>query len=110
MRWMWATLIVGLIVFLWFGMTAVIPVGVNAQEVRKEVESVRAANSNLSLDEAVEQATTHLAMAQRRRVKYLFLAYTVIWAGLLGYMISLSRRTAHLRSEIERLKERVGHG
>ena len=109
MRWIWVTLIVGLVVSVWFGMASAVPVAVNAREVREEIESVQAANPSLSLDEAVQQATTHLAMAQKRRVKFLFLAYLVIWAGLLGYLFSLSRRTAHLRAEIERLKERVGH-
>ncbi|MBI4301896.1 MAG: CcmD family protein [Chloroflexi bacterium] len=35
---------------------------------------------------------------------YLFAAYTIIWAVVFGYVLSLSRRASQLRRELESLK------
>ncbi|MCH7760451.1 CcmD family protein [candidate division TA06 bacterium] len=38
-------------------------------------------------------------------MKYLFLAYTIFWIFLFGYLFRLSRKQKRLEKEIENLKE-----
>ena len=40
--------------------------------------------------------------------KYLFLAFSAVWAIFFLYAWSLSRRQAHLRKELEELKNKQG--
>ena len=42
--------------------------------------------------------------------KYLFLAFSALWAIFFLYAWSLSRRHAHLRKELEELKIKAGRG
>lgn len=88
-----------------YGLFSVIPVGVSAQEVRDEIETIRAGSPEASLDAAVEQAVSYLTTEQSRRVRFLFMGYVVIWAALGGYVVSVSRRQARIEAEITRLKD-----
>lgn len=40
-----------------------------------------------------------------RSLSYLFMAYTIIWLVLFGYIYSLSRRNRSLRQELDALKD-----
>jgi CcmD family protein len=40
----------------------------------------------------------------------LFLAWIVVWAVFFVYEVSVARRIAHLRDEIERLKRQLREG
>ena len=88
-----------------YGLMSVVPVGVNAQEVRDEIETVRAGSPDASLDEAVDQAVAYLTHEQSRRVRFLFMAYIVIWAALGAYVVSIARRQTRIEAEIARLKD-----
>ena len=41
---------------------------------------------------------------------YLFLAFSALWVIFFLYSWSLSRRVAHLRKELEEVKNKVGRG
>ena len=56
-------------------------------------------------DEAVEQAVAYLTHEQSRRVRFLFMAYIVIWAALGAYIMSIARRQTRIEAEIARLKD-----
>ena len=40
-------------------------------------------------------------------LSYLFAAYSVVWIGLLVYVVSLARRNRNLEREVEALRELV---
>ena len=97
----WALLVVGFAILSAVGLTTTIPVGVTAADVREEVEALRAANDDTSLEAAVAAATEYLQETQRRRIRFLFLAYIAIWTILGGYTLTLARRQARLRDAID---------
>lgn len=107
MRAQWVALAAMGAVLLAIGWAATIPVGVTAQDVRNQTESIRRADPEMLLDSAVESAMQTLQQQQRRRVTYFFSAYLVLWVVLGGYMLILSRRQAHLEREIERLRSEL---
>lgn len=41
------------------------------------------------------------------QLSYLFAAYTVVWLGLLVYVVSLARRNQALEREVEELRQLV---
>ncbi|MEO2003984.1 MAG: CcmD family protein [Candidatus Poribacteria bacterium] len=88
-----------------YGLFSVIPVGVNAEEVRDEIETIRAGSPDATLDEAVAQAVAYLTAEQSRRVRFLFMGYLVIWAALGAYVVSVARRQGRIEAEIARLKD-----
>lgn len=47
-------------------------------------------------------------MQEDTGLTYLFAAYTVIWAVLLGYVARLRQRQQDLWKAVERLEDRVG--
>ena len=42
-----------------------------------------------------------------RDFKFLFTAWMVVWAGFFVYEVSIARRLAQLRGDIERLKQQL---
>ena len=38
---------------------------------------------------------------------FLFAAWMVVWAGFFGYEVSIARRLAQLRGDMERLKQQI---
>jgi len=41
-------------------------------------------------------------------LEFLFAAYTVVWIGVVLYVVGLARRSRHLEREVEELRELLG--
>lgn len=46
-------------------------------------------------------------LAEIRNLAYLFYGYTIIWAIVLAYMYSLSRRERNLRDQVDELQKMI---
>jgi len=108
MRWHLALLALFAVLGIAFGLMGTIPVGVTAQEVEKQVQTIQSGNPDMSHQAALELAVQTLRAEQTRRVRYMFAAYVVLWAVLGVYMATLSHRQKRLRNELERLRAQIG--
>jgi CcmD family protein len=108
MRWNVAVLVFMALLGIGFGLTATVPVGVSAQDIEQQVQTIQGASPDVEQQAALDLAVKTLRAEQTRRVRYMFAAYVVLWAVLGVYMATLSRRQTRLLNELERLRGQVG--
>ena len=77
-------------------------------QIENAAEEVGEAKPQIDEDEvtkAVELAVERLESKQKRRLKFLFAAYLVIWLAIMLYMLRLGRQQSKLEQRLSQLEQ-----